>query len=289
MNDTLRRFLFEHLPVRGELVHLDATWQAVFERHDYPAPLRKVLGELMAAAGLLASTLKFDGSMILQLHGSGPVTLVVVECTSERTLRATAKWTGTLAGDDLPSLLGSGRFVITLSPASGTRSYQGVVSLEGRSVAACLEHYMSHSEQLKTRLWLGSDDTRSAGMLLQQTPGASEPDSDAWNRVAHLGDTLTGAELLDLAPPVLLRRLYNEDDVRLFEARPVSFRCSCSTQRVVSMLRMLGREEVRSIVAERNNVDVTCEFCNRRYTFDAVDAEQVFTGEPIANVGSTRH
>ncbi|MGE5526669.1 MAG: Hsp33 family molecular chaperone HslO [Rhodospirillaceae bacterium] len=289
MKDSLQRFLFEHVPVRGELVHLDATWHAVLERHDYPEPLRKVLGELMAAAALLAATLKFEGSIILQLHGSGPVTLIVVECTSEQTLRATAKWNGELQGDDLPALLGTGRFVITLSPTSGKQTYQGVVDLEGRTVAACLEHYMGHSEQLQTRLWLASDDARAAGMLLQQTPGRCDDDTDGWTRVCHLGNTLTATELLDLPPEVLLHRLYHEDDVRIFEPRPVSFRCSCSTQRVVSMLRMLGRDEVRSIVAERNTVDVTCDFCNKRYSFDAVDAEQVFAGEAIAVAGRTRH
>jgi molecular chaperone Hsp33 len=291
MKDSLQRFLFEHIPVRGELVHLDATWQAVLERHDYPAPLRRVLGELMAAAALIAATLKFDGSIILQLHGSGPVSLIVVECTSEQTLRATAKWSGELSVDDLPALLGSGRFVITLSPTSGTQTYQGVVDLQGRTVAACLEHYMSNSEQLETRLWLAADDKRSAGMLLQQVPARAdhEIDPDAWTRMGHLGNTLTAAELLDLTPKILLHRLYHEDDVRIFEPRPVSFRCSCTTQRVVSMLRMLGHDEVRSIVEERKIVDVTCEFCNKRYTFDAVDAEQVFAAEPIASPGSTRH
>ena len=291
MKDSLQRFLFEHIPVRGELVHLDATWQAVLERHDYPAPLRRVLGELMAAAALLAATLKFEGSIILQLHGSEPVSLIVVECTSEQTLRATAKWSGELSGEDLPTLLGRGRFVITLSPTSGTQSYQGVVDLQGRTVAACLEHYMSSSEQLETRLWLSSDDTRSAGMLLQRLPAPAhhEVDCDAWTRIGHLGDTLADAELLDLTPEVLLHRLYHEDDLRLFEPRPVSFRCSCTTQRVVSMLRMLGHDEVKSIVEERDTVDVTCEFCNKRYTFDAVDAEQVFAGEPGASAGPTRH
>jgi molecular chaperone Hsp33 len=289
MKDSLRRFVFDHVPVRGELVHLDATWQAVLERHDYPQPLRNTLGELMAAAALLAATLKFDGSIILQLHGSGPVTLIVVECTSEQTLRATAKWDGALDGTDLPSLLGSGRFVITLSPTGGTQTYQGIVDLEGRTVAACLEHYMSRSEQLETRLWLAADSTRAAGMLLQQLPAQAEHDPDAWSRVGHIGNTLTADELLNLAPETLLHRLYHEDDLRLFEARPVSFRCSCTSQRVVAMLRMLGRDEVRSIVEERNTVEVTCEFCNKRYSFDAVDAEQVFAGEAVASAGRTRH
>jgi molecular chaperone Hsp33 len=148
---------------------------------------------------------------------------------------------------------------------------------------------MSRSEQLETRLWLAADNTRAAGMLLQQLPGHADHDPDAWTRIGHLGSTLTKDELLELRSETLLHRLYHEDDMRLFEPRPVSFRCSCSTQRVVSMLRMLGRDEVRSIVEERNTVDVTCEFCNKRYTFDAVDAEQVFAGEAVASAGRTRH
>lgn len=289
MTDTLQRFLFEHAPVRGEFAHLDATWRAVLERHDYPAPLRHVLGELMAAAGLLAATLKFDGAMVLQLHGSGPVSLIVVECTSDHTLRATAKWQGELSGTDLRALLGTGRFVITLVGADRSQTYQGVVDLQGGSVAACLEHYMRHSEQLDTRLWLAADGRRAAGLLLQRVPGRAEPDEDAWRRIVHLGDTVKADELLDLGPEELLHRLYHEDDVRLFEARPVSFRCSCSSQRVYSMLRMLGQDEVRSLVAERGAVEVTCEFCNKCYQLDAVDAEQVFAAEAVSAPGSTRH
>lgn len=289
MKDSLQRFLFEHLPVRGEFLHLDATWQAVLERHDYPAPLRNMLGELMAAAGLLAATLKFDGSIILQLHGSGPVTLIVVECTSENTLRATAKWTGDLAVADLRTLLGDGRFAITLAPGKGGQAYQGVVDLAGGTVAACLEHYMRRSEQLETQLWLAADDTRAAGMLLQQLPGAGDGDPDGWNRIVHLGATLARRELLELDPEILLHRLYHEEDVRLFESRPASFRCSCSNQRVVAMLRMLGRDEVRSIIEERGTVDVTCEFCNKQYVFDPVDAEQAFATETPAAAGRTRH
>lgn len=290
MKDSLQRFLFEHLAVRGELVHLDATWQAVLERHDYPAPLRAVLGELMAAGALLAATVKFDGAVILQLHGTGPVTLIVVECTNANLLRATAKWAGDLGPGGLRTLLGAGRFSITLAPASsGAPTYQGVVDLAGGTVAACLEHYMAHSEQLRTRLALAADIRHAAGMLLQELPGNRDADPDAWNRVSQLAATLTERELLELPPEILLRRLYHEDDVRLFESSPVAFRCSCTAQRVVAMLRMLGEAEVRDIIAERGAVEVTCEFCNKRYSFDAVDAEQVFADARVSAPGATRH
>ena len=290
MNDTLQRFLFEHAPIRGEVAHLDSTWLAVLERHEYPPALRRVLGELMAAGALLAATLKFEGAIVLQLQGAGPVNLIVVECTSERTLRATAKWTGELADDvGLDDLLGAGRFVITLAPGEGRQSYQGVVEVDPAGVAASLERYMQRSEQLDTRLWLAAGEERVAGLLLQKLPASDDPDDDRWNRAIHLAETVTAPELLELPPRRLLHRLYHQEDIRLFDPRPVSFRCSCSGERVRDMLRMLGYDEVRSIIEERDTVEVTCEFCNRAYEYDRVDAEQLFASVHPAKVAATRH
>lgn len=289
MTDSLQRFLFEDTPVRGELVHLDATWRAVLERHDYPPPLRKLLGELMAAGALLSATLKFEGALIMQMQGRGPVKLVVVEVTSAGTLRATASWDDEIPQVPFRELLGGGRFVITLVPTEGTQSYQGVVDMDGDSVAEVLEHYMHKSEQLDTRLWLACDEHQAAGMLLQRLPAEEGPDPDAWNRVVRLGATLSRHELLTLPAREVLRRLFHEEDVRVFESSPLSFRCSCSRERVTAMLRMLGRDEVRAIVAERGKVEVTCEFCRKRYALDAVDAEQVFAADMQTNARPTRH
>lgn len=289
MTDSLQRFLFEDTPVRGELVHLDATWRAVLERHDYPPPLRKLLGELMAAGALLSATLKFEGALIMQMQGRGPVKLVVVEVTSAGTLRATASWDDEIPHVPFRELLGGGRFVITLVPTEGTQSYQGVVDMDGDSVAEVLEHYMHKSEQLDTRLWLACDEHQAAGMLLQRLPAEEGPDPDAWNRVVRLGATLSRHELLTLPAREVLRRLFHEEDVRVFESSPLSFRCSCSRERVTAMLRMLGRDEVRAIVAERGKVEVTCEFCRKRYALDAVDAEQVFAADMQTNARPTRH
>lgn len=289
MTDTLQRFVFEHAPIRGEFVQLAATWQAVTERHTYPAPLRRVLGELMAAGALLAATLKFDGTLILQLHGNGPVKLIVVECAAGHAMRATAKWDGDIPEGNLRALLGSGRFAINLVPESGQQTYQGIVDLDADSVAAALEHYMAASEQIDTRLWLACDDTRAAGLLIQKLPERETADADAWPRVAHLAATVQVQELLMLSPQILLRRLFHEEDLRLFEPRPVYFRCSCSRERVTGMLRMLGHDEVRSVIAERGEVEVHCEFCNRRYAFDAVDAEEIFAAGVAAPAEKTRH
>jgi molecular chaperone Hsp33 len=287
-HDSLQRFVFEGVPVRGEIVHLDATWRAVLERHEYPLPLRTVLGELMAAAALLSSTIKFTGSLILQVQGSGPVKLLVVECTSDQTMRATAKWDEPLQGADFRELVGSGRFVITIAPEDAKQTYQGVVTIEGADVAGALEHYMATSEQLETRLWLAADGDHAAGMLLQRLPGSSG-DPDAWNRAVQLTGTVTPHELLKLPAREIIHRLYHEEDIRLFESRVMSFRCSCSRERVVNMLRLLGRNEVSSILHERGSVEVNCEFCNRHYQFDSVDVEQIFAAEVVTRARSTRH
>jgi molecular chaperone Hsp33 len=190
---------------------------------------------------------------------------------------------------DLRALLGTGRFAISLVPESGQQSYQGVVDLDADSIATALEHYMAASEQIETRLWLACDDTRAAGLLLQKLPDRESADADAWPRAEHLAATVKSGELLGLEPQHLLRRLFHEEDLRIFEPRLVYFRCSCSRDRVIGMLRMLGRDEVRSVVAERGEVEVHCEFCNRRYAFDAVDSEEVFAAAVAATTASTRH
>lgn len=288
-NDSLQRFVFEHAAIRGELVHLDNTWRAVLDRHDYPPAVRDLLGELMAAAVLLSATLKFTGSLILQIQGNGPVHLLVVEATSERTLRGMAQWTGELEPMPFPALVGEGRFVITIDPKEGGQRYQGIVNLEGNTVAAALENYLARSEQLDSRLWLAADTRQAAGMLLQKLPGKQDEDSDMWERATHLGATITRDELLTLPAREVIRRLYHEEDVRLFDSEGVRFRCSCSRERVTNVLRMLGYDEVQSILNERHAVDVDCEFCNQHYTFDRVDAEQIFASGLDTKISPTRH
>jgi molecular chaperone Hsp33 len=293
--DTLHRFLFEQSPIRGEIVHLDSAWRTVQENHDYPPALRRAMGELMAAAALLTATLKLKGSMILQIQGKGPVSLLVVECTGDMTMRATAKWSGDLPESGLAELIGDGRFVITLDPKNCKQAYQGIVPLEGGSVAEILQNYMTRSEQLETRLFLAADDQRASGMLLQKLPAPEQAahttgeDADTWPRAGHLADTLKPEEMLQLPAEEILHRLFHEEDIRLFDPQPVSFHCGCSRENVANMLRMLGRAEIDSVVAEQGGVEVHCEFCNRRYHFDRVDVEQVFAAEIVVPAGRTRH
>ncbi len=289
-SDSLRRFLFEHLPIRGEIVRLDDSWQSVLHRHSYPVVLRDIMGELCAAATLLAATLKLKGSLVLQIHGKGAVKLLVVECTGDLEVRATAKWEGELSHGTLQDLVGPGRFVITLDPKDGNQPYQGMVALEGDSVAEILEHYMTRSEQLETRLWLAADGKQAAGMLLQKLPEQGEvKDADAWSRATQLADTLKPEELLHLPAGELVHRLYHEEDIRLFDAQPVVFRCSCSRDSVARMLRMVGRAEVDAILAEQGQIEVHCEFCNQRYVFDRVDADAVLAELNVVSGNQTLH
>ncbi len=287
MNDTLQRFLFENLGIRGELVRLDASWQAVLERHDYPPVVRERLGELMAASVLLSATLKFDGSMTLQIRGDGPIGMMVVECTSARTLRGLAHWEGEPDGASLSGQFGDAQLIITIEP-KGRDRYQGIVPLEGERFAEAIEGYLYRSEQLPTRLWLAADAESAAGLLVQDLPGQYS-EEDAWNRVSTLAETITDPELLDLEQGEVIHRLFHEEDVRVFENEPVSFRCSCSRERVEGALRGIGHDEVADIIRTEGEVAVNCEFCNRRYAFDAVDVERLFAGQTQPEVSATRH
>jgi len=306
MSDILLPFMFESGDVRGAVVDLDHTWREVLSRRDYPLPVRTLLGQAMAASALLSSTLKFDGTMVLQAQAedsAAPVRMLVVECNADLSLRATAKINENSQPDQsdaLHELVGAGRLVITLDPKDGQSAYQGVVPLEGRQLNAALENYMLRSEQVETRLWLAADENRACGLMLQKMPEAggkskatdaqstSEEAADRWHTAQTLAATVASQELLTLAPREVLRRLFHEFDLRLFNERHAVFRCSCSRERVADMLRMLGHEEVESILAERGEVSVDCEFCHKGYGFDAIDAAQLFMPNAWQESGS-RH
>ena len=268
MSDQLHPFLFEHFAVRGALVQLSESWRAIKRLREYPAPLERLLGESVVAAALLASTLKRStGSLLIQIQGQGPVKLLVAECASDFALRCTARWDGALADAPLSDLFTNGRCAITVGGGDAP-VYQGIVPLESATLCAALERHMERSEQLDTRIRLFAASDHAAGLLLQRVPQAEDEDSDDFNRAAHFAATVTGAELFALSAPSLLRRLFPEDDVRLFSGRALQFRCSCTPERVRNMLVMLGRAEVEQVIAEQGKVEVTCEFCNQIYTFE---------------------
>ena len=281
--DSLRRFLFENTRIRGLLVSVDDTFRAAIERHDYPEPVRDLVGESLAATALLAATIKFDGSLALRVQSDGPVHLLVSQITGSRALRGLARWRGDVAPGPLASLTGTGHLAMTIDTGPNQERYQGVVELEGTTFAAAVDTYFARSEQLPTRLWLAADARRAAGLLLQQLPGSDAADLESWERVVMLAETITRPELVSLDGEDLLRRLFHEEDVRLFGPQPLRFECTCSRETIESLLRAFGREEAESIVREEGGVHAVCEFCNRRFDLDAVDVAAVFS----ANVGGT--
>jgi molecular chaperone Hsp33 len=305
-SDQLVKFLFDGADVRkssvrGEIVTLDASWQEIRSRHEYPMPVLRLLGEMVAASALLSANLKFNGALVIQIHGDGPVRLLVVECSTDLTLRATAKLAeGGVLEDDasftsLVNRQGRGRCVITLDPRerrAGQQPYQGVVPLEGDSIAAALGNYLRRSEQLETQLWLAADEICARGMLLQRLPisGGAQGDApdtgfdadeergeETWQRAVTLANTLRRDELLATLPETLMHRLFWEETLRVFDPLPAVFACSCSRERVAAMLLTLGREEVDATLAQEGHVLVHCDFCNKGYSFDAVDCVQLFT------------
>jgi molecular chaperone Hsp33 len=272
--DSFQRFLFEDLGIRGELVRLDASWQAVRERRAYPPAVEAQLGQALAAALLLSATIKFQGSLILQAQSRGPLQTLVAQATHRRTIRGLAHWQGHVAGRTLDEIYGGGRLVLTVQNESA-EPYQGIVALEGANLAEAIQTYFSLSEQLATRLWLAADGQRAAGLFIQELP-SHRRDPEDWERIGFLAETVTDAELLRLPSKQLLYRLFNEETVRLFEPEPVAFRCGCSRERIEGVLLTLGRVEIESIVHEQGSVDVDCEFCNRHYRFDRIDVGALF-------------
>jgi len=287
--DTLRRFIFDELGIRGELVRLGASWQAVLERHAYPDAVREQLGQALAAVVLLSATVKFDGALILQVQGEGPLHTLVAQATHRRTLRGLALWREGQppAGTCLEEIYGAARLVLTLQN-EGAEPYQGIVGLEGRNLAEAVEHYFTRSEQLPTRLWLAADGEYAAGLFLQALPGA-HVDDEGWARVCLLAGTVREKELLLLSGEQLLYRLFNEEAVRLFDPEPVSFRCSCSRERIAAVLRSMGPEELEAGLKQEDGLEVGCEFCNRHYRFDAVDMQALLAAATLHAVPRTRH
>ena len=305
MNELLV-FVCDGAPVRGEIVSISTAWQAILERRDDPPAVRRILGDFVGAATLLCASLKFDGTLIIQAQSKGPIQLLVVECKSDLSMRATVKLSVDPSEIEAEAGLGelldasnSGRLVITLDPSDrepGQAPYQGIVALQEErngsiqpvsSAAEAIGLYMQNSEQLETRIWLASNDQHVGGLLLQRLPDSGghvhlDPQSAAegWTRIQTLGETITNEELLTLTPEVILRRLFLEESaengVRSFAPRQIRFSCRCSRSKVADVLRMLGEEEVQSILEEHGAVETICEFCGKPYRFDAVDCLQVF-------------
>jgi molecular chaperone Hsp33 len=283
--DLMHRFLLERAGVRGAIVRLDQAWETVTRQADYPGGLAGFLGEALAASALFTSHIKSGTGLAIQLRAGGPLTSLYAECSSEGEVRGLAHWRGEVPDPlTLGHLRAPAHLAITLEQRNGQR-YQGMVPLESGTLDGAFEAYFARSEQLPTRVRLAADRRHSAGIMLQHLPDeggqASAADPDGWNRACVLLDTLAREELLTVDAAMLLRRLFHEEDVRLFPPRGLGFGCRCSSARVEQMLRHLGREETQAVIAEQGQIEVTCEFCNRRYRFDRVDLERIHSDSSV--------
>ncbi len=281
-DDVLHRFLLEQAGVRGTLIRLGAAWREVAAHAKYPQALRALLGETVAASALLTGNIKLDGALSIELKSSAALRLLFAECTDQGRVRGLARWheplPEPLALDALPDAI----MAITIGNVERGQRYQGLVELQHAGLAVSLENYFVQSEQLPARIVLAADEQQAVGLMLQKLPDEGGRDAvhdeDGWNRVLHLTATLGAAELLATPAPELLRRLYHEESVRLIEARPLAFGCSCSRERVSAMLRSLGRDEVEAALAARGEeIEVICEFCAQRYHYDRIDAEHLLS------------
>ena len=283
--DCLQGFIFEDLDIRGQVVRLHTSYQALLSNHDYPSQLQGLLGEFAAAAALLSSHIKFDGTLTLQGQGDGAMSAIMAECSHQpqadsREIRAIARYQSPLPAGSLPDLLGKAQLAITITPTQGTR-YQSLVPLAEPTLAPCIEHYFDQSEQLPTRIWLHvTPGGQVCGLLLQALPPSQcrnpDPDISAenWQRVTLLADTLGAEEFMAADTPTILHRLFHEETIRLFDPEPVQFSCSCSRQRTLNALATLGADEISSLFAEEDVVATRCEFCNTEYTFTEAELAQ---------------
>jgi len=280
-NNVLHRYLFENLSVRGELVQLDETYDHIISSTDYPSSIKVLLGEMLVATTLLTATIKFEGSITLQLQGDGPVSLVVINGNNNQVVRGVARWEGHLEENaTLHEMMGKGHLVITIEPKDGER-YQSIVDIKGKNLSQVLESYFEQSEQLKTRLWFRTETStnevpKAAGMLLQIVPDGKSGHHD-FEHLEQLTATVKDEELFTLPAEELLYRLYNQEKVQLFASTPVKFQCKCSKKRSEAAILTLKKSDVDDIVKEQGNISLHCDYCNTTYLFSKTDIEHIFT------------
>jgi len=295
MSDSIHRFQLENLHVRGEWVSLQDSWKNIQNTADYPQPIKQVLGESLVAISLLAESLKFNGSLVMQIRGTEPVSMLVVQATSQGTIRGLANYSGEIDPESnfkdlFQTVDGShATMVISVEPSSAQgERYQSLVSLEGETLSECFTRYFAQSEQLKTRLWLAVDDHSARGLMLQSLPlEDTQKQQQGWEHATILADTLRQNELLELEPQELLHRLYHEEDLRIYDAKPLRFKCTCSMEKIETTIRSIGESEANSILEEQGKISIDCDFCNRHYELDAVDVKRLFSNADVTDITGT--
>ena len=283
MTDATRRFVVGKGSVRGEHVRLTSAWLALLAHQTYTDDVRSLLGECLAASALFTSTLKMlqsDGRLTLQIQGGKPVSLLIAECRNDLSVRAMARVDShapSATGATLAQLARGATFALTVDPGGDFDSYQSLVPMEGGSVAEVLNAYMKRSEQIDSLFVLAASGSACAGLLVQKVPDGggkvnADADPDLWTRIRTLAASVTREELLDLESTDVLHRLFHQEEVRLLPARPVSFLCRCSKERVASVLKVLGTDEIRGLLADRRTISVDCDFCGQSFVFSADEA-----------------
>ncbi len=283
--DSLHRFIFDHIPIRGEFIHLQTSLQTILNQHPYPPAVKKLLSEALCVAGLLSAIIKFTGRLTVQFRGNGKLKLLLAQCDNHFHLRGLAKWAGdSLSYEDLMQSFNEGVLVILLDSGPKQARYQGIVSWQGNSLVASIENYFKCSEQLPTKIWLAANEKEAAGFLLQVAPGISNDMKNLsneiimphWDHIIHRTANFNSQDLLMCDYETILRKLYPEEEIRIFPSVPIAFECTCSRQRGGEAILLLGREEAEEELKNNQVIVVTCDFCNQEYVFDRVDVRKLF-------------
>ncbi|TMO76736.1 Hsp33 family molecular chaperone HslO [Pseudoalteromonas sp. S3776] len=277
--DLLHRYLFDKLDVRGELVQIEHAYNEMIANHNYPEPVKALLGELLVATCLLTATLKFEGEIAVQLQGDGPVKYAVINGDDKQNMRGIARMQSEVSGSTVKELVGKGYMVITITPTKGER-YQGIVPLEHDTLSECIESYFEQSEQLKTRLWFATNTSegkaKACGLFLQVLPVDKQKSIDDFTHLEALSDTIKPEELLELDANTVLTRLYHEDNPRVFDPQAITFKCGCSRDKTIAALVNVGQQELLDDVAENGTVNISCHYCLKEYIFDEQDIKNIF-------------
>lgn len=275
--DSLQRFMFEHAQIRGEIARLETTFQTILQQRPYPPMVKNLLGEALISCLLLAGSIKFEGELSLQFQGDKRLPLLLVQCDNQLNLRAYAKYQDDLEIIDYAHAFLEGQMALTINQYNQTQVYQSIVPIQSTSMSENLTHYFSQSEQVTSRVWIAVNDQKAAGILLQLLPGQDSLQREHfWEYAVMLGQTVGDEELLGIDNPTLLHRLYHETELRLYSARQARFKCRCNQEKMAQVLTILGEEDTLSLLKERGQVDVSCDFCNNHYSFDAIDIAMLF-------------
>ncbi|GAA70540.1 Hsp33 family molecular chaperone HslO [Pseudoalteromonas sp. BSi20439] len=277
--DLLHRYLFDNLDVRGELVQIDNAYNEMIAKHNYPEPVKALLGELLVATCLLTATLKFEGEIAVQLQGDGPVKYAVINGDDQQNMRGIARLQHEVTGSTVKELIGQGYMVITITPTQGER-YQGIVPLEHDTLSECIESYFEQSEQLKTRLWFATDtkegSAKACGLFLQVLPVDKQKSIEDFAHLEALSNTIKDEELLELDANTILTRLYHEDNPRVFDPQPIQFKCGCNREKTMTALVNVGQQALLDDVEKNGEIKISCHYCLKDYVFNEQDIKSIF-------------